>query len=131
VDLEILQDVKSIAVVGISDKSERPSYQVAQFLQEKGYKIIPVNPMVAEVLGEKAYPDISAVPAEIQIDLVDVFRKSEEVMPIVEEAIKRGVSCIWLQEGVVNEEAAEMAKTAGLKVEMDKCIKKVLKSIAE
>ncbi|MBS4024337.1 MAG: CoA-binding protein [Clostridia bacterium] len=129
--MDILQGVKTIAVVGISDKPERPSHQVAQYLQQYGFKIIPINPMITEVLGEKAYSGISAVPAEIQIDLVDIFRKSEDVLPIVAEAVERGVRGVWLQEGVINEEAAELAKKAGLKVEMDKCIEKELKRLAK
>ncbi|MDN5325428.1 MAG: uncharacterized protein PWP41_123 [Moorella sp. (in: firmicutes)] len=116
--------VHNIAIVGLSDKEDRPSYQVARYLQDHGFRIIPVNPAVETILGEKAYPDLEAIPADIPIDVVDVFRRAEAVPPIVDAAIKRGVPVIWLQEGVVHEEAAARARAAGLEVIMDRCIKK-------
>lgn len=119
---DILKNSKTIAVVGISDKPDRPSYQVASYMQESGYKIIPVNPSVDNILGQKAYPDLKSIP--IKIDVVDIFRRSETVGPIVDEAITIGAQAIWLQEGVVNEEACLKAKQAGLKVVMDRCMLK-------
>ncbi|OIQ10084.1 hypothetical protein MOOR_01540 [Moorella thermoacetica] len=116
--------VHNIAIVGLSDKEDRPSYQVARYLQDHGFRIIPVNPAVETILGEKAYPDLEAIPADIPIDIVDVFRRAEAVPPIVDAATKRGVPVIWLQEGVVHEEAAARARAAGLEVIMDRCIKK-------
>ncbi|OIQ12178.1 CoA-binding protein [Neomoorella thermoacetica] len=116
--------VHNIAIVGLSDKEDRPSYQVARYLQDHGFRIIPVNPAVETILGEKAYPDLEAIPADIPIDIVDVFRRAEAVPPIVDAAIKRGVPVIWLQEGVVHQEAAARARAAGLEVIMDRCIKK-------
>ncbi len=117
--------LKTIAVVGLSNKPDRSSYTVAKYLQNCGYRIIPVNPTVDSVLGEKAYPDIDSIPADTIIDVVDIFRKPEAVMPFVRQAINRGdVRVIWMQEGVINEGAAEAARNAGLEVVMDKCILK-------
>ena len=119
---KILRDYRSIAVVGLSDKAERPSYGVAAYLQIQGYRIVPVNPRISRVLGEDAYPDLVSIPFEIEI--VDIFRRSEDIPPIVDVAIKKGVRAIWMQEGVVNETAAERAKAAGLEVVMDLCMLK-------
>lgn len=119
---DILKNSRVIAVVGISDKPDRPSYQVASYMQESGYMIIPVNPTVDNVLGQKAYPDLKSIPNKI--DVVDIFRRSETVGPIVDEAITIGAKAIWLQEGVINEEACLKAKQAGLKVVMDRCMLK-------
>ncbi len=116
----LLQQVKSIAVVGLSPKPSRPSHHVAAALQGFGYRIIPVRPAVEQVLGEKAYPDLYALPQKP--DLVDVFRAPEHVMPIVEACIELGIKAIWLQDGVVNGEAAEKASAAGITVIMDRCI---------
>lgn len=114
-----------IAVVGLSDKPEKASYKVARYLQNCGYRVIPVNPTVEMVLGEKAYPDIPSIPEDIKIDAVDIFRKPEAVMPFVLQAVQRdGVKIVWMQEGIVNETAAEVARQAGLEVIMDKCILK-------
>lgn len=122
---DILKNSKTIAVVGLSDKPERPSYEVGKYLKEKGYRIIPVNPNVIAVLGEKAYPDISSIPKEITVDVVDIFRKSEEVLPHVKEAIFRGeVKVIWMQEGIINEEAAKLARARGIEVIMNACMMK-------
>jgi hypothetical protein len=118
------EKIKNIAVVGLSANPERPSYNVAKYLQEAGYNVIPVNPTVDEVLGEKSYPDLLSIPKDIDIDVVDIFRRSEAVPPIVDEALARGTKVIWMQEGVVNQEAAKKAENAGVEVIMDKCIKK-------
>lgn len=119
---KILAQSKAIAVVGISDKAERPSYKVAKYLQEHGYRIIPVNPKLDEVLGEKCYGGLDSVADKI--DVVDIFRRPEDVLPIVKSAINLGVNTIWMQEGVVNEEAAHIAKAAGLNIVMDRCMLK-------
>jgi hypothetical protein len=119
---ELLHASRTIAVVGLSSKRWRPSFGVAEYMQRAGYRIIPVNPFETEVLGEKSYPDLDAVP--VPIDIVDVFRRPEFVPPIVEAAIRKGASAIWLQEGVVHEEAAQRAREAGLTVVMDRCILK-------
>jgi predicted CoA-binding protein len=121
---EIFKNCKTVAVVGISPKEDRPSYRVAAYLQSKGYRIIPVRPDGDTILDEKVYPHLMEIPKEIEIDVVDIFRKSEEVPPIVEEAIRRGTKIVWMQEGVIHQEAAEKAQNAGLKVVMDRCIKK-------
>ena len=120
----ILSTHKTVAVVGISPKPDRPSYIVATYLQSKGYRIIPVRPDGEVILGERVYRDLKEIPKEIDIDSVDVFRKSEDVLPVVEEAIERGAKMVWMQEGVVNQDAAAKAEKAGLKVVMDRCIKK-------
>ena len=115
----ILTDCRTIAVVGLSSNPARPSYRVASYMKSQGYRIIPVNPNETNVLGEPAYPSLAAVPGTI--DLVDIFRKSEDVFPIVEDAIACGVNAIWMQEGVINEQAAVRAKESGLLVVMDRC----------
>ena len=119
---EILNKYKTIAVVGASPDPERPSYRVAKYLDEQGYKVIPVNPAVKEVMGKISYPTLSSIPGKVEV--VDIFRQSEEVMPVVEEAIKIGAKAVWMQEGVINEEAANKARGAGLMVVMDKCMLK-------
>ena len=118
---EIFRTCQKIAIVGVSDKPYRDSYRVAQFMKEMGYQIIPVNPNVSEVLGEKSYPDILSIPG--QIDLVDIFRRPEFVEPIVDQAIQKKVKAIWMQLGVVNEKAAKKAQQAGLLVVMNRCWK--------
>jgi len=120
--LALLREVKTIAVLGLSDNPARPSYRVAQALQGFGYRIIPVRPAQTEVLGEKAYAKLADLPATP--DLVDVFRAPEHVPGIVDECIAKGVGRLWLQEGVVNEAAAEKARAAGMTVVMDRCIYK-------
>ena len=117
----ILKQTKTIAVVGLSDKPDRDSYQIASYLQQQGYRIIPVNPRVNEVLGEKAYPSLRDVPDPV--DVVDIFRRSEDVPPIVEDAIAIGAKVVWMQAGIVNEEAAARAEAAGLGVIMDACMR--------
>ncbi len=121
---ELLKSSRTIAVVGLSSSPYRPSYGVAADLKNSGYRIIPVNPNETEVLGEKAYARLEDV-AE-QIDIVDIFRRSELVLPVVEEAIRVKARAVWMQEGVVNEEAARLAREAGLLVVMDRCIAKDL-----
>ena len=122
-DIEkVLKESKTIAVVGLSPNPARPSYGVARYMQQQGYRIIPVNPTVEEVLGERSYPDLASIPE--RVDVVDIFRRSEDVPTIVEEAIRVGASAVWMQEGVVSEEAAERARQAGLAVVMDRCILK-------
>ena len=116
---EILRDGRTIAVVGLSSNPARPSYHVAAYMQSQGYRIIPVNPNETNVLGEPAYPSLAAVPGPI--DLVNIFRKSEDVLPIVEEAIAHGAKAIWMQEGISNEQAAIRARESGLLVVMDRC----------
>jgi len=119
---EILRQARTIAVVGLSGKPWRPSYGVAGYLQRAGYRIIPVNPKESEVLGEKAYPSLEAIPE--RVDIVNVFRRSEFVPEIVEAAIRIGARVVWLQEGVRHDEAAEKARQAGLDVIQDRCILK-------
>jgi predicted CoA-binding protein len=119
---EILHTSRTIAVVGLSGKRYRPSYGVAEYLKRAGYRIIPVNPMETEVLGERCYPDLDSVPEPV--DLVDIFRRSEFVPDIVEAAIRKGAKAVWMQEGVIHEAAAARAEAAGLAVVMDRCILK-------
>jgi len=121
---DVLRRCKNVAVVGISPKEDRPSYAVAAYLKSKGYRIIPVRPDGDEILGEKVYHSLTEIPRGIEIDVVDIFRKSEDVPPVVEEAIHRGVKVVWMQEGVINQEACAKAEKAGLKVVMDLCMKK-------
>lgn|SRR5690242_16014403 len=121
---EILRSSKTIAVVGLSSKRYRPSFGVSQYMQRAGYRIVPVNPNEREVLGEKAYARLEDIPSEIRIDIVDIFRRSEEVAPVVESAIRIGARYIWMQEGVVDEAAARRAREAGLGVVIDRCILK-------
>lgn len=116
----LLREVKTIAVVGLSPRVERPSYRVSRAMQGFGYRIVPVRPAVTEVLGEKAYARLTDIP--FKVDLVDVFRNADEVGPIVDECIALGVKRLWLQDGVVNEEAAERARAAGITVVMDRCV---------
>ena len=115
----ILSESESVAIVGLSPRPDRPSHYVAKYLLDNGYDIIPVNPLVDEVLGLKSYPDLSSIPREV--DLVDIFRLSNLVPPIVDEAIAIGARFIWMQDGVVHEESAAKARAAGLSVVMDNC----------
>jgi len=117
----ILDQAKNIAVVGLSPNPDRPSHSIAQYLKDHGYRIIPVNPMAEEVLGEISYPDLKAVPESI--DVVQIFRKTEEVPAIVDDAIAIGAMVIWMQVGIINEEAAERARSVGLQVVMDRCMR--------
>lgn len=119
---DLLSQVKTIAVVGLSDSPMRPSHGVSAYMQTQGYRIIPVNPQIPEALGEKSYPSLLDVPEKI--DLVDVFRRPEYVEQIVDQAIQLKIPAIWLQEEVINERAAEKARKAGMFVVMDRCILK-------
>ncbi len=117
---EILKSSRVVAIVGASENPDRPSHKVASYLDEHGYKIIPVNPGKEEILGKVCYPDLISIPEPV--DVVDIFRPSEEVPAIVEEAIKIGAKAVWMQEGVINEAAAARAREAGLLVVMDRCM---------
>ena len=119
---ELLKNARTIAVVGLSDSPMRTSYGVSEYMQSQGYRIVPVNPLIEASLGEKAYPTLSDVP--VKIDIVNVFRRSEFVPEVVEEAIRLKLPAIWMQEGVVHEAAAEKARAAGIVVVMDRCILK-------
>ncbi len=120
--IEMLREGKTIAVVGLSSKRLRPSHGVSAYMQEHGYRIVPVNPAETEVLGEKAYGTLGEVP--FPVDIVNVFRQPEFVPEIVDEALRLGVKYLWLQEDVVHEAAAAKARAAGVKVVMDRCILK-------
>jgi uncharacterized protein len=125
---ELLKTSRTIAVVGLSSKRFRPSHGVAEYMQRNGYRIIPVNPFEQTVLGEKCYPDLQSIPEPV--DIVDIFRRAEFVPEVVEAAITIGARAIWMQEGVVHEEAAARARAAGLEVVMDRCILKDHRRIA-
>lgn len=119
---DLLRSSRVIAVVGLSSKRARPSYSVSEYMQKQGYRIIPVNPNESEVLGEKCYARLEDIPDHV--DIVDIFRRSELVAPVVESAIRIGASAVWMQEGVVDQTAAKKAKAAGLAVVIDRCILK-------
>jgi uncharacterized protein len=118
----VLARARTIAIVGLSDKPERDSNEVARYLQAQRYRVIPVNPAVREVLGERSYPSLADVPSEIAIDVVDVFRRSEETPAIVDAAIARKVPVVWMQLGISNAAAAETGRRAGLTVVEDRCL---------
>lgn len=120
---KLLATARTIAVVGLSPKESRPSNMVARYLIEAGYTIIPVNPGQEEILGLNCYPDLGSIP--VPVDIVDIFRRSEDVPPIVAESIAIGAKAVWMQEGVVHAEAARTAQAAGLLVVMDRCLKTV------
>jgi hypothetical protein len=120
----ILSGSKTVAVVGLSDKPDRPSHGVAKYLQERGYRVIPVNPLVTEILGEKAYKSLAEIPE--RVDLVDVFRKSADVPKVAEEAVQIGARFFWMQEGVESTRACEILDAAGIPWVMDRCVKKEL-----
>jgi len=117
----ILKSNHTIAVVGLSADWYRPSYFAAKYMQEHGFRVIPVNPKYDEILGEKCYPNLKSIPEPV--DIVDVFRKSEDCVPIAEDAVAIGAKVLWLQLGVINEEAARIAEAGGLEVVMDRCVK--------
>ena len=121
---EVLTKHRTVAVVGASPKPERASHEVAAFLKDEGFRVIPVTPKGGQIVGETVYPDLASIPEPV--DIVDVFRRSEDVMPVAEEAIAIGAKALWLQEEIVNEEAAARAREAGLIVVMDHCMKKEL-----
>jgi uncharacterized protein len=122
---DVLRQAKTIAVVGLSSNPLRPSFGVSRFLQRQGFRIIPVNPNETEVLGARAYPSVRDVPD--QIDIVNIFRRPARVPEVIDDALAKGAPCIWMQEGVINHEAARKAEEAGLSVVMNRCI---LKEIA-
>jgi predicted CoA-binding protein len=117
----VYRDCRTIAVVGLSADWFRPSYFAAKYMRDHGYRIIPVNPKHTEILGEKCYPDLRSIPEPV--DLVDVFRKSEACVPIARDAVAIGAKALWMQIGVINEEAKRIAEEAGLTVVMDRCVK--------
>jgi predicted CoA-binding protein len=117
----ILRECRTIAVVGLSAEWHRPSHFAAKYMQQHGYRIVPVNPRYTEVLGARCYPNLEAI--DVPIDMVDVFRRTEDVLPIAREAVAIGARCLWQQIGVVNREAAEIARAAGLDAVMDRCVK--------
>ena len=118
---EILLSARTIASVGLSSNPEKESYRVGEYLKAQGYHVIPVNPTADEILGETSYPDLASVPEKI--DAVQVFRKPEDVPPVVEGAIQAGAKVVWMQSGIVNEAAARTARAAGLQVVMDACMR--------
>jgi predicted CoA-binding protein len=118
---DILLSARTIASVGLSSNQEKESYWIVSYLKEQGYRIIPVNPTADEILGENAYPDLESIPEPV--DVVQVFRRSEDVLQVVDAAIKAGAKVVWMQEGIVNEEAAQKAREAGLQVVMDACMR--------
>jgi len=118
--IQLFREIRTIAVVGLSSNSSRPSFRVAQILQRAGYRIVPVRPLIDNVLGEQAYPDLESIP--FNVDLVDVFRAPEHVPSIVESCINLGIKNLWLQDGVIHEKAASNARQAGINVVMDRCI---------
>jgi predicted CoA-binding protein len=119
----ILGEAKTVAVVGLSSKPWRESHSVAEFLQRRGYRIVPVNPKETEVLGERAYPTLLDVPKNIPIDVVDVFRRASDTPPVARDAVEVGAKVLWLQEGIVNDEARQIAEDGGLTVIMGVCIR--------
>jgi predicted CoA-binding protein len=122
IEERILREFRNVAVVGLSPNPEKDSYMVASYLAKQGYNIIPVNPTAHKIMDRTSYPDLSSIPEKV--DVVDIFRRPEDVPPIVDEAIKIGARAIWMQEGIVSEEAAAKARDAGLLVVMDKCMLK-------
>ena len=125
----LLGEAHTIAVVGLSSNPDRPSHDVAAFLQERGYRIVPVNPREDEVLGERAYPSLLDIPEDIRVDVVDVFRRAEDTPPIARDAVAIGARVLWLQDGIVNEEAYRIADEAGLSVIMGVCIRTTTKRL--
>ena len=117
----ILEKYKTVAIVGLSPKAERDSYKVAKYLKEQGYGIVPVNPGQKQILGEKSYPNLKAIP--FPVDIVDIFRRPEAIPPIVDDAVDIGARVVWMQLGIAHNQAAEKARKAGLQVVMNKCIK--------
>jgi uncharacterized protein len=119
----LLGDARTVAIVGLSSRPDRHSFEVARYLQGRGYRVVPVNPNETEVLGETAYPSLLDVPADVRIDIVDVFRRAEATPEIARQAVSVGARALWLQDGIVNDEAASIAGEAGLDVVMGVCIK--------
>jgi hypothetical protein len=127
--IQILKDSQTIAVVGLSDKPDRPGHTVPAYLQQHGYRIIPVNPKLTEALGEQAYASLRDIPQPV--DVVQIFRRAEDVPPIVEDAIAIGAKVVWMQEGIINEDAAARAETAGLQVVMDICMREAHRALVK
>jgi predicted CoA-binding protein len=125
----LLGDAHTIAVVGLSSKPDRPSNSVAAYLQGHGYRIVPVNPGETEVLGERAYPSLLDLPEDLRVDVVDVFRRAEETPDVARDAVAIGARVLWLQAGIVNEEAYRVASDAGLEVIMGVCIRSTIKRL--
>ncbi|QER41337.1 CoA-binding protein [Thermodesulfobacterium sp. TA1] len=123
--LEIPKKYKKLVIVGASHNPERPSYQVMEYLLKEGFEVIPVNPVREEILGKKVYPSLSQLPEGFHPEVIIIFRKPEMILPVVEEAIPLKPKVIWMQEGVINEEAKKLAEANGIKVVMNKCFKKV------
>jgi predicted CoA-binding protein len=120
----ILGDAKTVAVVGLSSNPLRDSYEVAEYLQSKGYRIVPVNPNETEVLGERSYPSLADIPEDIEVDVVDVFRRADQTPGVAEQAVARGAKVLWLQEGIANDEARQIGEAGGLSVVMGVCMRK-------
>jgi uncharacterized protein len=120
----ILGDARTVAVVGLSSNPDRPSYEIAEYLQSKGYRIVPVNPKETEVLGERAYRTLADIPADVEVDVVDVFRRAEFTPEIAEAAVARGAKVLWLQEGIANDDARQIGEDGGLSVVMGVCMRK-------
>lgn len=118
---ELYKSIQTIASVGLSANVEKPSFGIVYYLQQQGYRIIPVNPTAPEILGQKSYPDLLSIPEKV--DVVQLFRRSEDVPPFVEQAIQIGAKVVWMQEGISNREAAKKAEAAGLTVVMDRCMR--------
>ncbi|MBF0285472.1 MAG: CoA-binding protein [Magnetococcales bacterium] len=129
--MELLRNSQTIAVVGISAKEDRPSHRVAAYLQRVGYRIIPVNPGLKELLGETCYPTLEAIPQEIPVDIVDVFRAADQTPPIAQEAVKIGAKAFWLQSGILSEESMTIARQAGLTAVQDLCLMVEHRAVAD
>jgi predicted CoA-binding protein len=125
----ILKDYKTIAVIGLSTDPAKPSHEVAHYMQSHGYRIIPIHPKAQEILGEKVYASLKHLPADIQVEVVDIFRRPDKVQPHVEEAISIGAKAVWFQEGIINNDAAQLAHDAGLEVVQNKCMLKEHKAL--
>lgn len=125
----LLGDLTVIAVVGLSSKPQRPSYSVAKYLQDHGYRIVPVNPGEREVLGERAYPSLLDIPRDVGVEVVDVFRRAEDTPEVARQAVEIGAKLLWLQEGIVNEETARIATEGGLDVIMGVCMRHVRETL--
>jgi predicted CoA-binding protein len=129
IEADVLKNYRKVAIIGVSANVEKASNIVGKYLIQHGFDIFPVNPSESEILGQKAYPNLAAIPDRVEI--VDIFRKSEDVGPIIDEAIRIGAKVVWMQEGVKNEEAATKARQAGLLVIMDKCMKKTHENLTK
>jgi predicted CoA-binding protein len=127
----LLGAARVVAVVGLSSKPHRPSHEVAAYLQAAGYRIIPVNPNETSVLGERAYASLTEIPSDVQVDVVDVFRRAEETPAVARDAVAIGAKAMWLQEGIVNDEAARIASEGGLDVVMGLCMRSTRRRLGE